>query len=144
MLSFLPLHAAGLYDPTNTLNSSCLSDYCVVSYTPTVGSLLACQANSNQIRREELRFLLAAAADPFTSTALPEAQKEVDAISEIVPSHLTIWTTLDKTSNTGPVSISTAEDVLRLLPAANFCTLPATAFRTRSSLSRAVSSCTTR
>jgi CHAT domain-containing protein len=113
MFSFLPLHAAGLYD-----KSRFLSDYCVVSYTPTLSSLLASRAKSNQIRRDELRFLLAVADDPFTSNALPEARKEADAISEIVPPHLTISTTPDELPNTGPIMVSTAEEVLRLLPEA--------------------------
>jgi CHAT domain-containing protein len=118
MLSFLPLHAAGLYDPTSILNTSCLSDYCVVSYTPTLASLLASRANSNHLRREDIRLLLAAAPDPFISTALPEAQKEAEVISEIVPMHTTISTTPDKSSRSRPVWISTAEDVLQGLPEA--------------------------
>jgi CHAT domain-containing protein len=114
----LPLHAAGLYGPTGTEDSSCLSDYCVVSYTPTIGSLLASRAESNYLRRERLRLLLAAAPNPFTSVPLPEAQKEADAISLIVPTHLIISTPPDESLNTGPVWVSTAEEVLRLMPEA--------------------------
>jgi CHAT domain-containing protein len=118
MFSFLPLHAAGLYQPTSTANSCCLSDYCIVSYTPTLGSLLSSQASPNYLRREELRFLLAAAYNPCTSVALPEAQKEADVISQIVPTHLTLSTTPDKMPNTRTVGVTTAEDVLCLLPEA--------------------------
>jgi hypothetical protein len=114
----LPLHAAGLYDPASTLSSSCLSDYCIVSYTPTLGSLLASRVNLNQIRREEVRFLLAATPDPITLTAPPEAQKKADVILSIVPAHLTISTTLDRSPDTGPVCVNTAEEVIRLLPKA--------------------------
>jgi CHAT domain-containing protein len=70
------------------------------------------------VHSEELRFLLAAVPDPFTSTALPAACKEVDVISEIVPSQLMIPTLLDQTSHAGPACISTAEEVLQLLPEA--------------------------
>jgi CHAT domain-containing protein len=118
MFSFLPLHAAGLYDPTGSHESSCLSDYCFVSYTPTLGSLLASRANSNDFRRENLRFLLATVSDPFTSAALPEAQKEAGVISGIVPANLIVSTTPDELPYTKPVRASTAEEVLRLLPEA--------------------------
>jgi CHAT domain-containing protein len=118
MFSFLPLHAAGLYDPTGTLESSCLSDYCVVSYTPTLGSLLASQANQNHFHREELRFLLAAASDPFNSTALPEAQKEADAILEIVPARLMISVAMDETSGVESFYAKKADEVLQLMPEA--------------------------
>jgi CHAT domain-containing protein len=118
MFSFIPLHAAGLYNPTSNLDSSCLSDYCVVSYTPTLSSLLVSRSNSNRIHREKLRFLLATVSEAFTSTTLPEAQKEAYVISEIVPEHLTISTTLEGSLNTGTGSVSTTEEVLRLLPEA--------------------------
>jgi CHAT domain-containing protein len=74
--------------------------------------------NSNHLRCDEVRFLLAAASDPFTSTPLPAARTEADVISEIVPTHLTLSTTLEKPPNTNTVWFSTAEEVLRLLPAA--------------------------
>jgi CHAT domain-containing protein len=118
MFSFLPIHAAGLYDPSSTLDISCLSDYCVVSYTPTLGSLLASQENSTFFRHEELRFLLAVAFNPFASTVLPEAQKEAEAISEIIPKHSMISTAVDESPNTRPVWVSTAEEVLQLMPQA--------------------------
>jgi CHAT domain-containing protein len=70
------------------------------------------------IRREEIRLLLAAVSDPFTSTALPAAQREADAISEIVPAHLTISITSNESPNMGSVCASTVEEVLRLLPSA--------------------------
>jgi CHAT domain-containing protein len=98
--------------------SSCLSDYCVVSYTPTLGSLIASRAKSSRLSRGDVRLLLAAAYDPFTSTALPEAQKEADAILEIVSPHLTVSTILGESPSTGLAWTSNAEDVLRLLPEA--------------------------
>jgi CHAT domain-containing protein len=66
--------------------------------------------------RGDIRFLLAAAPDPFTSTALPEARNEVDFISDIIPAHLMISIALDKPSYPGTVCVSAAADVLRLLP----------------------------
>jgi CHAT domain-containing protein len=76
------------------------------------------RARSNNLYREDIRLLLAAASNPVTSTALPEAQKEADAISQIVPPHLTISTTRHKSADTGSACVSTAEEVIRLLPAA--------------------------
>jgi CHAT domain-containing protein len=118
MFSFLPLHAAGLYDPTSPLDLPCLSDYCIVSYTPTLGALLASHANQNHLHREELRALLAAASDPFRSTPLPEARKEAEAILEIVPAHLMISPALNETSSVESVYTKEANEVLRLIPEA--------------------------
>jgi CHAT domain-containing protein len=120
IFTFLPIHAAGLYEPTSTPNSCCLSDFCVASYTPTLTSLIASRANSNQLRREEIRFLLAAASDPFKSTSLPEAQKEADVISTIVPSDLMISTALDATSSVESVYAKKADEILQLIPEATF------------------------
>jgi CHAT domain-containing protein len=118
MFSFLPLHAAGVYDPTSPLESSFLSDFCVVSYTPTLGCLIASSASLNHLHPEELRFLLAAASNPFKLTALPEAQKEANVISDIVPAHLMISVTGDETSSRESVCAAKADEVLRLMPEA--------------------------
>jgi CHAT domain-containing protein len=75
--------------------------------------------NSNHLPREDIRFLLAAASDPFKSTALPEAQKEALVISEIVPAHLMILAALDETSSIDSVHARQADEVLRLMPEAN-------------------------
>jgi CHAT domain-containing protein len=114
----LPIHAAGIYDPTSTPNPPCLSDFCVVSYTPTLTSLIASRAHSNPLRREETRFLLAAAPDPFESTPLPEALKEVEIISEIIPAKLMLSTTQEEMSIAESVYARRADEVLRLMPQA--------------------------
>jgi hypothetical protein len=118
IFAFLPIHAAGLYDPTSTPNSRCLSDFCVVSYTPTLTSLIASRAHSNQLRREEGRFLIVAVSDPYKSIALPEARKEADVISQIVPRHLIISTAMDERFSVDSVYARKADDVLRLMPEA--------------------------
>jgi CHAT domain-containing protein len=79
---------------------------------------MASRANLNHLCREQGRVLLAAASDPFKSTALPEAQKEADVISEIVPAYLIIPVAVDETSGVESVHAKKADDVLQLMPEA--------------------------
>jgi CHAT domain-containing protein len=116
MFSFLPLHAAGLYMPHNYEDSCCLSDYCVVSYTPTLGALLASRNNLSKAHRDDVRILLAAAPEPFSSIALPAAREEINIISKIVPSTSFVSPSAEEASGVTPTSVSTADEVLRLLP----------------------------
>jgi CHAT domain-containing protein len=51
-------------------------------------------------------------------TALPEAQKEAEVISQIVPRHLMILTTQDETSSADSVDARQADEILRLIPEA--------------------------
>jgi CHAT domain-containing protein len=114
MFSFLPIHAAGVYGPNQ--DACCLSDYCVISYTPTLSALLSSQYRGTSVRRSETKFLLAAAPDPFMFTNLPAAREEAAAISSIVYSQLL---TLPGNANAHTHafrSVSTADDVLQLLP----------------------------
>jgi CHAT domain-containing protein len=115
MFSFLPIHAAAIYNPSSVEDSSCLSDYCVASYTPTVGALLAHQAQSTVMHHADVKVLLAAAPEPVSSTALPAAYEEAALISHLVPNNL-IPSALVKTFEAAPSYASTAEEVLKLLP----------------------------
>jgi CHAT domain-containing protein len=115
VFSFLPIHAAGLYNSNNGESSCCLSDYCVVSYTPTLGALLSCQGRSTT-NREDVRILLAAASQPFRSAALPAAREEAVIISNIVPANLLISSATVGITGSTPNCASTADEVLQLLP----------------------------
>jgi CHAT domain-containing protein len=117
MFAFLPIHAAGIYDlnSAKNLESCCLSDYCVVSYTPTLGALLSCKRKS-AVLREDVRLLLAAAPEPVTSVVLPAAVEEMILISNIAPTKTLIQSKMAGTSGPAPIWVSTAEEVIELLP----------------------------
>jgi CHAT domain-containing protein len=117
MFAFLPIHAAGIYSLNGARNfeSCCLSDYCVVSYTPTLGALLFSQG-ALDVAQGDVRLLLAAAPEPFNSAALPAALEETILISNIVPSEALIPSTRVGTSESVRNWVSTAEDVIQLVP----------------------------
>jgi CHAT domain-containing protein len=115
MFSFLPIHAGGLYNLNGSGDSCYLSDYCVVSYTPTLGALLSSQVKSTVLRKD-VRLLLAAAPEPFTQTPLPAAHEETVLISKIVPNDLLVTSTAIGVLDSVPNCVNTAAEVLQLLP----------------------------
>jgi CHAT domain-containing protein len=117
MFTFLPIHAAGLYNLNGAKDFQpyCISDYCVISYAPTLGALLTFQGKST-VPREDVRLLLAAAPEPFTSAVLPAALEETMIISCVVPNKTLILSTMPGTSALTPNWVSTAEEVIQLLP----------------------------
>jgi CHAT domain-containing protein len=80
-LSFLPIHAAGKYQTSNTV---CTSDYLVSSYIPTLHSLIKARNNWDPIPRDELAGLIICENSPKGSAAhyLPEAANEVRIVRE--------------------------------------------------------------
>jgi len=77
-LAFLPIHAAGLYGPTDPPGSK-LSDFVISSYIPTLTSLL----NSSHLAVGQ-RCKLLAVAQPSTSgqAPLPGTAKELEHIAK--------------------------------------------------------------
>jgi hypothetical protein len=120
MFTFLPLHVAGLYNLNGSkdFESCCLSDYCVTSYTPTLGALLSSQGKS-AVPREDVRLLLAAAPEPLTSAVLPAALEETFLISNVAPNKALISSTTAGTVESARYWVSTAEEVIQLLPNAS-------------------------
>jgi CHAT domain-containing protein len=114
MLSFLPIHAAGVYGPNQDI--SCLSDYCVVSYTPTLSALLSTQLNSPSVMRNRTKFLLSAAPNPFIFSPLPAAIDEAHVVSSIIPPQILMLS--GDGDARAPQHVSTADDIIRLLPEA--------------------------
>jgi CHAT domain-containing protein len=114
MFSFLPIHAAGTYVPNK--DACCLSDYCVASYTPTVSVLLSSQNHSTSVHHNKTKFLLAAVPKPFMFSSLPATREEAIAISSIVPSQSLMSQEGINARAQGLHFVSTADDVLRLLP----------------------------
>jgi CHAT domain-containing protein len=118
MLTFLPIHAAGIYSRTSQrqdVDNVCLSDFCVTSYTLTLGQSIITSRPSARISRANTRILLAAAPSPAAHNGLPAASREIEVVAGIVPSHSIL-------GNGGlpvPSAVqyaSTADGVLRLLP----------------------------
>ena len=72
-LSFLPLHAAGLYNPNFAGDK--ISDYVVSSYAPTLNTLLH---QSAEINPEEFKLLTVA-----ESSTLPFTLHEVEVINQL-------------------------------------------------------------
>jgi CHAT domain-containing protein len=116
MFSFLPIHAAGIHNLHNSEASYCLSDYCVVSYTPTLGALLSHQGQSMVTPRTNVKVLLATAPVPSDATALFAVREETAVISNIVHANLSRPSTREGVSESAPSCISTTEEVLKLLP----------------------------
>lgn len=77
-LAFLPIHAAGIYD--NGMPGSCISDYVVSSYTPTLNTLIISKDHKT---RRTFRGLLAV-GQPNTpgQSALPSTMVELTQIQQ--------------------------------------------------------------
>jgi CHAT domain-containing protein len=78
-LTFLPVHAAGLYDAEDAPK---ISDYVVSSYTPSLSSLLAAKRRTPKSGRTARLLTVSQPATPRLS-ALPGTVAEVDAIQAI-------------------------------------------------------------
>lgn len=84
VFTHLPLHAAGIYRHTSARDS--LSNYCVPSYTPTLGALVNARHRLNNLSTSS-RVILAAVSRPSIEhwTKLPFAVSEVEAIKLVIP-----------------------------------------------------------
>ncbi|KDR71661.1 hypothetical protein GALMADRAFT_75010, partial [Galerina marginata CBS 339.88] len=76
IFSFLPIHAAGVYNDEGS--TECASEYFITSYTPTIGALLAGIPTSSS---ESFKMMVA-----IQSAELPSTKKELDRIKRHVPS----------------------------------------------------------
>ncbi|KAH8799183.1 CHAT domain-containing protein [Flagelloscypha sp. PMI_526] len=74
-LSFLPLHAAGIYGPRNSEDRICLSDIAVSSYTP---SLMALQSTPRQLGVPSI--LMVTQPDTPNQSHLPGTLREAEKI----------------------------------------------------------------
>jgi len=85
-LAFLPLHAAGMYSRNGrTPPGSCISDFAVCSYTPTVSSLLEKLKEADSAQPPESSKLLII-SQPNTPGCLPipETTKEMNSILKTI------------------------------------------------------------
>ncbi|KAF5332604.1 hypothetical protein D9611_005495 [Ephemerocybe angulata] len=82
-LSFLPIHAAGIYDDQCTES---VMDYAVSSYTPTVAALTDRVRNNRQIDKEVSGLLLTSQPNTPGGSAIPGTTREVRAIYDMATS----------------------------------------------------------
>jgi CHAT domain-containing protein len=78
--SFLPIHAAGIYD---TKGTESVFDYVVSSYTPSLKSLLSDHPPIN----EQYKVAVIIQPDAPNHGCLPDTEKELRNIEKHVPSH---------------------------------------------------------
>ncbi|TFK18238.1 hypothetical protein FA15DRAFT_603652, partial [Coprinopsis marcescibilis] len=76
-LAFLPLHAAGLYDKSNSHN---IFDYAVSSYTPTVTFLTNCVKNTHRAPEDASGLFVVSQPSTPGLSRIPGTTKEVRAI----------------------------------------------------------------
>ncbi|KAF5335564.1 hypothetical protein D9611_012237 [Ephemerocybe angulata] len=82
-LSFLPIHAAEIYDDQCTES---VMDYAVSSYTPTVAALTDRVRNNRQIDKEVSGLLLTSQPNTPSGSAIPGTTREVRAIYDMATS----------------------------------------------------------
>jgi CHAT domain-containing protein len=83
VLSFLPLHAAGVYENGASVDSC--SDYLVLSSTPTLSALLQARKGTKPVGRQA-KTMLVGVPHPFQYSALPSCTEEIEAIKALLPS----------------------------------------------------------
>ncbi|KDR81061.1 hypothetical protein GALMADRAFT_61169 [Galerina marginata CBS 339.88] len=81
-LTFLPIHAAGIYSPGSSISEDCLSSFAVSSYTPSVGALIERTRNIHKTNCLSSKILLVNPNTPGLQS-IPGTKKEVEAISKL-------------------------------------------------------------
>lgn len=66
-------------------SSIALADFCVMSYTPTLGALLTAQRKSAGLPFRKIKTLLTAVTRPAKWSWLPFAGVEVEAVRQVLP-----------------------------------------------------------
>lgn len=112
LFTVMPIHAAGIYEGDDV---TCLSDYAVSSYTPTLGALLAPPPSKNA----EFNMLVVIQSDKSSYGMLPSTRTELTKIKRrVAPKSLTILG--DEPSPDFPNSLeTTVENVVKNLPSAS-------------------------
>ncbi|KAF6745765.1 CHAT domain-containing protein [Ephemerocybe angulata] len=79
VLTFLPLHAAGIYQGPD---AECIFDYAVSSYTPTVSAITDRVKNDSSIDTKASGLFLTSQPNAPGASSIPGTTKEVQSISE--------------------------------------------------------------
>ncbi|KAF9240012.1 hypothetical protein BU15DRAFT_61645 [Melanogaster broomeanus] len=92
-LAFLPLHAAGIYDPGQTDHPR-VFDFVISSYTPSLSALLNVVRPEEPAHHATQRFFTSSAVSQPTTpnqSRLPGTVKEVAAVQKIVGAEKLTW-----------------------------------------------------
>ncbi|KAF9530817.1 CHAT domain-containing protein [Crepidotus variabilis] len=81
-LTFLPIHAAGIYDPEAKSPGPCVSDFVVSSYIPTVTTLLEKLKNDTTVERQETKVLLLSQPNALAHAPIPGTTEETRNVLE--------------------------------------------------------------
>jgi CHAT domain-containing protein len=100
--SFLPLHAAGIYNGDNQAN---ISDYVVSSYAPSLSALLRSRKSFQPIANRDLKVLLVAESQAPGFARLSRVEEEVRLIADAVHgATATVLNDLDEVSAVNSVT----------------------------------------
>ena len=83
-LSFLPIHAAGIYGNEKTPLGSCVSDYVVSSYTPTITTLLNKLKEASTTNQSFTSLLLISQPSTPGQNPIPAAKIETAILRNLV------------------------------------------------------------
>ncbi|KAF8139598.1 CHAT domain-containing protein [Boletus edulis] len=106
--TFLPIHAAGLYDPAHSPLGHQVYDFVVSSYVPSL-SILALSHNPITPPSDDLRLLAVRQPPSDGQSPLPGVHKEVERIKDIIKNSPSARTSLLESS------AGTVEEVLSLM-----------------------------
>jgi CHAT domain-containing protein len=101
-LAFLPLHAAGIYDPQDPSRTIRASDFVISSYTPSLSALIKPHTQRNQSPSHTChdpspRILVVSQPDTPGQSPLPCTTEEAEAISRHFPNNFTHLANRDAT-----------------------------------------------
>ncbi|KAF8911677.1 CHAT domain-containing protein [Gymnopilus junonius] len=85
-LAFLPIHAAGIYGRDKKVPASCLSDYAISSYTPTIATLLESKMKMAKgfTQCETNKLLMISQPDTPHLPPIPGTTREILAIEKLL------------------------------------------------------------
>lgn len=83
-LAFLPIHAAGIYSKERTPPGSCVSDYVISSYTPTISVLLDKIKDAPTMDLEHTNLLLISQPSTPGQTSIPGTKEETHAVRDMI------------------------------------------------------------
>jgi len=86
-LAFLPIHAAGIYKLDSQLSRSCVSDFVVSSYTPTVGAILNKVKASGIEKSTSSKVLLISQTSTPDGHQTPGTTQEIKSVMKMVGTH---------------------------------------------------------
>lgn len=98
-------------------SSDSCTEYCVLSYIPTLTSLLDARRDYCTVQKKEAKVLLAAVSRPYQGTRLHLVAEEARVVMQIIPGENLVILSTD--SGSSAEQTASADQMSRLLPAAS-------------------------